>query len=137
MSLPPDPDTIRYPPENVKVILSVSEDSLDFTTGLDAPLDLYVEKFFLKKTLTTHNTDTKDPIRYGLFTHELSVANAAENGAPRLSLELTGADGGYFEEPATKKSVLKKDGFSGGVMDLYVQEVDEKTAKSLLLNGTY
>ena len=137
MPLPPNADTIAYPAHNPTVIVSVSEDALDFEAGLDAPLDLYVERFVLKKTLTTKNINTKDPTQYGLYTNTISVAQDGRDGQDRsrLSLDLRGADGGYFKQKDQKDETLVKDGFDGGIMNLYVQDIDHETVQSLFLNG--
>lgn len=134
MPLPPNADTIAYPAHNPTVILSVSEDALDFEAGLDAPLDLYVERFLLKKTLTTKNTNAKDPTQYGLYTNTISVAHDGPDRS-RLSLDLSGADGGYIKQADQKDETLVKNGFDGGIMNLYVQDIDHETVQSFFLNG--
>ncbi|KAG0152655.1 hypothetical protein PDIDSM_1135 [Penicillium digitatum] len=133
MPLPPNADTIAYPAHNPTVILSVSEDALDFEAGLDAPLDLYVERFQLKKTLSTKNTNAKDPTQYGLYTNTISVAQESPRPVSTRS-RLEWRDGGYFKQTDQKDETLVKNGFDGGIMNLYVQDIDHEIVQSIFLN---
>lgn len=120
MPIPPNPDIIAYPVTDPTLIVSVSETPLDFEVGLDAPLDLYVETFVLRKNLQTKSKSNTEPVRCGIFTHKIdTTANS------RLSIDLTGEDG-------TKDEM---NGYRGGIIEFYVEHIGAKNVDSLLLTG--
>ncbi|TGO22559.1 hypothetical protein BPAE_0163g00200 [Botrytis paeoniae] len=118
MPIPPNPDIIAYPVTDPTLIVSVSETPLDFEVGLDAPLDLYVETFALRKNLQTKSKSNTNPVRCGIFTHQIDII-----GSSRLSIDLTGEDG-------TKDEI---NGYRGGNIEFYVEHVGNKDVDSLLL----
>ncbi|TGO69562.1 hypothetical protein BOTNAR_0009g00090 [Botryotinia narcissicola] len=118
MPIPPNPDIIAHPVTNPTLIMSVSETPLDFEVGLDAPLDLYVETFVLRKNLQTKSKSNTEPIRCGIFTHKIDTT-----GNSRLSIDLTGEDGAKDEI----------NGYRGGTIELYVEHIGAKDVDSLLL----
>lgn len=141
--LPPDPDTVKYPPgDTPELVLSVSDLPLPLHVGLDAPVDLYVEKFHVSTSLETLNRNDDSPIRFGLFTHEFRIATekAELHG---LKLNISGADGnGRKKKPAEKtdKGEIKKvaeqpDGWKGGLMDFYAEDIDQRSIEAILLKG--
>ncbi|KAL7787097.1 hypothetical protein V8C37DRAFT_391001 [Trichoderma ceciliae] len=142
--LPPDPDTVKYPPGNTpKLVLSISDQPFPLNVGLDAPVDLYVERFHVSRSLETLNRDDNSPIRFGLFTHEFRVVNK-KTKLHGLKLSISGADGnGSEKKQATKTSdgaitavAEQPDGWKGGFMDFYVEDIDPRSIKAVLLKAS-
>ncbi|KAL7948200.1 hypothetical protein V8C42DRAFT_342259 [Trichoderma barbatum] len=142
--LPPDPDTIKYPPgDNPNLILSVSDQPLPLHVGLDAPVDLYVQKFHVSKSLETLNRNDESPIRFGLFTHEFRIVTGKAE-LHGLKLNISGADGnGKEKKPAVKletgqiKAVAEQpDGCKGGSMEFYAEDIDSRSVDGVLFKAS-
>ncbi|KAH6604997.1 serine protein [Trichoderma cornu-damae] len=143
--LSPDPDTIKYPPgDTPELILSVSDQPFSLRVGLDAPVDLYVEKFHVSESLETLNRDDATPVRFGLFVHEFRAIAKDDDAPHALKLSVSGADGnGRTKKPAETtdageiKAVAEQPGgWRGGLMDFYVEDVDPASVEKVLLKAT-
>ncbi|EAW17007.1 uncharacterized protein NFIA_003630 [Aspergillus fischeri NRRL 181] len=119
----PDPDIIRYPLHDATLILSVSEDPISPQTGVKAPLDIYCERFMLNRSISATNASDDSPARFGIFTRELL---GLENVAKALAISLSGADGKDHDYP---------NGYKGGVIDMYVEDLSVATARGLSIQA--
>ncbi|KAB8266544.1 hypothetical protein BDV30DRAFT_221721 [Aspergillus minisclerotigenes] len=121
----PDPtaDTVKYITGTVHLVLSVVDSSLNpisLDVGTDAPVDLYVEEFWLDKDLSQLNKLPNN--RFGLFTNTLTVVG---DGKHPKSIKLSGASG--------EKGRL--DGYPGGTIEIYIEKVQPNMDKSLQLSA--
>ncbi|GKU12252.1 unnamed protein product, partial [Fusarium langsethiae] len=125
MSVPsPNPDPIKYlSKEGLHLILSVSDFTVPLTVGLDAPIDLYVEKFSVSGSLSTLNTNKSFPIRFGLFANTFNVPGDL------AKLDISGASGNAREEKAASDESPPQSlhGWHGGNMDIYVERINMST----------
>ncbi|PIG90080.1 hypothetical protein AARAC_001875 [Aspergillus arachidicola] len=117
-----DPDTVQFPLAKPKIRLSVSEDKYEPHTGLLVPFDIYAERFDLTSVLRTEINAQTSRAEVGIYTYNLNVSGNSGG----CGFALPGSDGGSKH----------KDGFNGGDLNLYVEQLMPSTAKALTFLST-
>ncbi|KAJ5348578.1 uncharacterized protein N7506_001831 [Penicillium brevicompactum] len=132
--LPPNPDTIIYPPEDPQLIISVAQYTRNYPLNA-VSLDVYVEKFLLGDHVEPINKHNKTPSRLGIFATQFSIPPRNDDD-PRLNVGVPGGGGGKYVDNPTKPqdTYLVNDGYRGGVLGFFAEELDEQTAKGLRFN---
>lgn len=85
------------------------------------PLDLYLERYDLSTVLKTQASNASTA-RFGLFTYQLNLPSVLNTV---VGFALPGSDGG----------MENKNGFTGGDIELFIEELMPSTAERLTFNG--
>ncbi|KAK5994264.1 hypothetical protein PT974_04736 [Cladobotryum mycophilum] len=132
--LPEVSETVRHPPNDHKLILSVSDNYGEKLAGPQSDLTLYVEKYTLETGFEAKNRDRSHPTKFQLFTNELVLKPSSGKSN---SFTIQGADGGDVAEAKDEDKSNVQDGCPGGHIVLHMgnpPSADDKQLDNLWLD---